>query len=100
MDLWNRPNEFVPERWIDSKLKDTGRDCAYMPFALEARNCVGQPLAQIMLRCLLARLVLRFEFSDESFEAAEGASPSHFTVVPPRYGVRSETKDPKVDYQL
>lgn len=61
--FWNRPDDFVPERWLDPELRDEGITCgAYVPFAVGPRNCVGQPLANIIIRGLLARLLHRYEF--------------------------------------
>ncbi len=71
--LWHRPDEFVPERWIDSalRLKDLGQQeyGAYMPFAIGPRNCLGQPLAKVILRILLARIVNKYTALDLRFEA-------------------------------
>lgn len=71
--LWHRPDEFLPERWIDSALrsKDLGQQeyGAYMPFAIGPRNCLGQPLAQVILRILLARIVNKYTALDLRFEA-------------------------------
>ena len=71
--LWDRPDEFLPERWIDSELrsKDVGQQeyGAYMPFAIGPRNCLGQPLAQVILRILLARIVRKYTVLDPRSEA-------------------------------
>lgn len=73
--LWDRPDEFLPERWIDSELrsKDFGQQeyGAYMPFAIGPRNCLGQPLAQVILRILLARIVNKYSALDLRFEALQ-----------------------------
>lgn len=87
--FWNKPNNFLPERWIDPELKDVGQtNGAYMPFAAGPRNCVGQPLAHIILRTLLSKLISKYEFQDE--RQAKGESPmslrkdmqAGFTVLP------------------
>ena len=87
--FWNRPNDFLPERWLDPALKDLGQTSgAYLPFASGPRNCVGQPLAHIVLRTLLARLVHRFEFRDDRLDDGLDASmllkdmQAGFTVLP------------------
>jgi hypothetical protein len=91
-ELWNRPNDFVPDRWIDPSLRalDAGQEMvgAYMPFAAGPRSCVGQPLANVILRIVLARIVDRYSFSDKS--RASGGDPTKlrkdmqagFTVLP------------------
>jgi hypothetical protein len=65
-EFWNRPNDFIPDRWLDPTLRDIGQsNGAYMPFASGPRNCIGQPLAQIILRTILSRLVIQYEFIDK-----------------------------------
>ena len=69
--LWHRPDDFVPERWIDPNLKDLDegqRSGAFMPFANGPRNCVGQPLAHVILRIMLARIVDRYKVIDKRME--------------------------------
>eukprot|EP00977_Amphora_coffeiformis_P013624 scaffold3608_cov183-Amphora_coffeaeformis.AAC.11 len=64
-DFWLQPDEFLPERWLVTDNVDAGiTNGAYMPFAAGPRNCVGQPLAHVILRTLLAQLVVNFEFQD------------------------------------
>ncbi len=83
---WSQPDEFIPERWLvhpppasqpsssstsnstsDTTIPDLGIRtlCAYIPYATGARNCLGQPMANLILRILLCRLMISFEFSDE-----------------------------------
>ena len=85
---WSRPDEFIPERWLvhlqptapqpnssstnstsdtTTNMPDLGirTPCAYIPYATGARNCLGQPMANLILRILLCRLMISFEFSDE-----------------------------------
>ena len=40
-----------------------------MPFAMGPRNCLGQPLAQVILRILLARILNKFVVVDPKWEA-------------------------------
>jgi len=63
--LWNHPDDFIPERWLDISLKDPGQtNGGYMPFASGPRNCLGQPLARIILRTILAKLIYQYKFTD------------------------------------
>jgi cytochrome P450 len=65
--FWHRPNDFVPERWIDPKLQDLDagqRNGSFMPFAAGPRNCVGQPIAHVVLRIMLAKIVYVCKFHD------------------------------------
>jgi hypothetical protein len=88
--LWNRPHDFLPERWIDSSLrdKDLGQRLSggYIPFAAGPRNCLGQPLAHTILRIMLAKIIYNCEIVDprvverineKSVEAAERSDVQH-----------------------
>lgn len=84
--LWHSPEEFIPERWIDLKLrkKDVGQDepGAYIPFAMGPRNCLGRPMAQIILRVLLARILSRYTVVDPRYEALTARQASYADKVP------------------
>ncbi|GBG33335.1 Cytochrome P450 4V2 [Hondaea fermentalgiana] len=71
--LYDRPNEFLPERWLERLEKDSlplktevavlGRHYAFLPFSLGARNCVGRSLAaNLELKLTLIKLLQRFDF--------------------------------------
>jgi cytochrome P450 family 4 len=69
-DIWkDRPNSFVPERWLSGDLTKLERS-AFMPFCAGPRNCLGQPMAHVWLRILLGTLIQTFEFIDERLESA------------------------------
>lgn len=82
--LWDKPDEFIPERWVDSELrsKDLGQQeyGTYMPFAIGPRNCLGQPLAQVILRILLARIVNKYTALDLKFEALKTLKGDEDTI--------------------
>ena len=87
-EFWHRPNDFLPERWLTNKndgtIKiDKGLETpgAYMPFAQGPRNCLGQPLAHIILRCLLAHLICSYEFRDVD-GCVRKEMQAGFTVLP------------------
>lgn len=71
--LWHRPDDFLPERWIDPSLQklddaQTKFKGTFMPFAFGPRNCVGQPLAQSILRIILARIMNECQVIDPRME--------------------------------
>ncbi|KAL7537479.1 hypothetical protein ACHAXR_007853 [Thalassiosira sp. AJA248-18] len=86
--LWEQPDEFLPERWIDPELRsrDLGQEeyGSYMPFAIGPRNCLGQPLAQVVLRILLARVLKKYEVTDPKFEALKKISKAEGKEFDPR----------------
>jgi cytochrome P450 len=77
-DHWDQPDQFIPERWYEATPKQS-----YMPFAAGPRNCVGQPLANIVVRLILARLIREFDVQDDSSgQNANKRMQAGFTVLP------------------
>jgi cytochrome P450 len=56
-----RPDEFLPERWLVD-FEGTQKE-AYHPFGVGPRQCMGQLLAWVELRVILARLVWNFDMA-------------------------------------
>ncbi|TAQ88837.1 hypothetical protein B7494_g2857 [Chlorociboria aeruginascens] len=54
------PETFRPERWIDPDCKDNLS--ASQPFQIGPRACLGQNMAWMELRILVAKLVFHFDF--------------------------------------
>lgn len=93
--LWSKPEEFLPERWIDPSYlqKDKGqRSGAFMPYSMGSRNCLGQVLAGVVLRIMLARIINKYVVVDSRVERCETNDSSNddlrmdmqvgFTVLP------------------
>ncbi|KAK6118995.1 hypothetical protein DH2020_047281 [Rehmannia glutinosa] len=62
--IWDNPNEFRPERFMDDngKLDFRGNNFHYHPFGSGRKICVGMPLAERMLVYLLASLLHSFDW--------------------------------------
>ena len=60
-DLWPNPLAFEPERFTGGKGDELG-NYAYLPFIQGPRNCLGQYLALLEARVVLATLLKRFKF--------------------------------------
>ena len=58
-DLWERPEDFIPERFEKEKTKSY-RDF-YFPFGAGPRMCVGNNFAIFEMVLAIARLLERFE---------------------------------------
>eukprot|EP00536_Pseudo-nitzschia_multiseries_P003664 jgi/Psemu1/186281/e_gw1.57.137.1 len=102
-DFWSRPDDFIPERWIDTDLKDPGQsNGSYMPFALGPRNCLGRPLAHINLRTILAKVIYEYKFTDARLRNTCNADDlriemeAGFTVLPTG-GVHLEIESRRLD---
>ncbi|KAI9927012.1 hypothetical protein MW887_003393 [Aspergillus wentii] len=65
---FNRPYEFAPQRWLPSthpeydSAFDTDDRSAFRPFSVGSRNCLGQAMAYIVLRIIIAKLCWRFDW--------------------------------------
>lgn len=63
-DAWGPDaSEFRPDRFTNGVAAACKPAHMYMPFGLGPRTCLGQNLAMIELKVVLARLLSRFSFS-------------------------------------
>ncbi|KAF2969303.1 hypothetical protein GQX73_g4289 [Xylaria multiplex] len=58
-DYWYRPDEFIPERWIDPKSTDI--KAASQPFSLGYRACPGKSFAMLQLSLLFAKILYTYD---------------------------------------
>ncbi|MGA2985947.1 MAG: cytochrome P450 [Terriglobia bacterium] len=58
--FFNRPEEFIPERWEKDFAKTLPR-CAYFPFGAGPRLCIGNTFAQAEVPMILAAIVQKFQ---------------------------------------
>ena len=65
-DFWVEPERCIPERWLVSEGDPLHpRKNAFRPFELGPRNCIGQELAMLELRMILAMTVRDFDIDTE-----------------------------------
>lgn len=57
------PLKYIPERWTDEKPDYLVDKRAFMPFSAGIYNCVGQKLAMMEMRSVVANLVRNFVVS-------------------------------------
>nr|ABY59959.1 cytochrome P450 monooxygenase CYP5005A19 [Tetrahymena thermophila] len=57
--VFENPDDFKPERWLDSN--NLKQQSNFSPFSQGPRSCIGQHLAIIEGKCLLASILLQFE---------------------------------------
>ncbi len=58
---FERPEEFIPERWADGLAKRLPR-CAYFPFSVGPRVCIGNTFALVELALLVPAIMRKFQF--------------------------------------
>jgi cytochrome P450 len=59
-DLWERPDEFDPDRFDSTAGKESSK-CAYIPFSAGPRVCVGMAFATQEALLILSSIVRRYK---------------------------------------
>jgi cytochrome P450 len=82
----DRPEEFVPDRFLELDLSTSsnrryGKSPAYLPFSIGPRNCIGQNLANVELKSILAHVVRRYILKPN--EAAVDPIPVFLLTIKP-----------------
>ncbi|MGI8556141.1 MAG: cytochrome P450 [Pyrinomonadaceae bacterium] len=54
--FWEKPEEFIPERWEKISVKEAGNRFIYFPFSKGIRSCIGEQFAWMEGVLLLANL--------------------------------------------
>ena len=57
------PDQFKPERWLDSNGKFQYKSYIFMPFSIGPRVCVGESLAKADLQLFTAMMFHKYEFT-------------------------------------
>uniref|UniRef100_A0A0E0LQE5 Cytochrome P450 n=1 Tax=Oryza punctata TaxID=4537 RepID=A0A0E0LQE5_ORYPU len=64
-NYWDKPDEFLPERFMDGSTKSTdfkGQDFQFLPFGSGRRMCPGIHSAKVTLEIMLANLIYCFNW--------------------------------------
>jgi cytochrome P450 len=87
---WERPDEFVPERFLDmaNQLDFRGKAFEFIPFGSGRRLCPGVPMAERVVPFILASLLHAFEWrlpdgvSAEELDVSEKFTTANVLNVP------------------
>ncbi|XVF49753.1 hypothetical protein PTKIN_Ptkin04bG0038900 [Pterospermum kingtungense] len=60
---WDAPDEFQPERFLNTPIDVKGHDFEVIPFGAGRRGCPGYSFAMVMNEVVLANLVYKFDWS-------------------------------------
>ncbi|MDF0531677.1 cytochrome P450 [Tsukamurella sp. 8F] len=62
-ELWTDPAKFDPDRFSEPRSEHKKHRYAFAPFGGGAHNCIGQIFANLEVKTVMHRLLLRYEFS-------------------------------------
>ena len=80
-EVYTEPNRFLPDRWLTLRPSPY----AYHPFGAGARMCIGGPLALVIMRVALRRILSRFRLA--VVEGTDVSAHVESTMLVPTNGV-------------
>ncbi|XVE56696.1 hypothetical protein DITRI_Ditri04bG0031400 [Diplodiscus trichospermus] len=75
-NLWEKPEEFIPERFENSPIDFQGQDLQFMPFGFGRRGCPGMPFGVASIEYVIANLLYWFDWKLPAGEIAENLNMS------------------------
>lgn len=79
--LWDEPDEFLPERFLNNPIDFKGNDFQYIPFGAGRRACPGMAFAIAMDEIVLANLVHKYDWSLPSGKTGEDLDMTETTGI-------------------
>lgn len=61
-EFWENPDEFLPERFVNSSIDVKGQDYELLPFGVGRRMCPGMSMGMAMTELVLANLLYPFDW--------------------------------------
>ncbi|XVF08817.1 hypothetical protein REPUB_Repub07fG0036100 [Reevesia pubescens] len=68
---WEKPEEFIPERFENSPIDYKGQDFQFIPFGCGRRGCPGMPFGVASIEYVIANLLYWFDWKLAAGENAE-----------------------------
>ena len=56
-NYWENPNEFQPERFVDSSIDFRGQSFEFLPFGASMRGCPGANFAVLLIEVALTNIL-------------------------------------------
>lgn len=91
--FWDRPDQFVPERWEEQPVKEASRKFIYLPFSRGVRSCIGESFAWTEGILAVAAIAQRWRFALAEGQKI-GLKP--LMTLRPAYGMRMVAEKRKV----
>ncbi|PIA50807.1 hypothetical protein AQUCO_01200218v1 [Aquilegia coerulea] len=80
-NLWERPEEFIPERFINSPINFSGQDFKYIPFGSGRRICPGILFGTTAVELVIANLLYWFDWETPGGEKLDMAESFGLSVI-------------------
>ncbi|GJR61271.1 cytochrome P450 71A4-like protein [Tanacetum coccineum] len=61
--LWEKPDKFKPERFLNSSIDYKGRDFKFLPFGAGRRGCPGIQFSAVISELALANIVYKYDLA-------------------------------------
>ncbi|PHT85238.1 hypothetical protein T459_07344 [Capsicum annuum] len=61
-EIWENPEEFIPERFLNSKIDFRGQNFELLPFGAGKRGCLGMTLGVAVMELSLSNLLYAFDW--------------------------------------
>ena len=87
-NIWENPNSFVPERFLELDMDVKGQNFELIPFGAGRRICPGLPLATRMVHLMLASLIHSCDWKLE-----DGMTPENMNMED-RFGITLQKAQP------
>ena len=87
-NIWENPNSFVPERFLELDMDVKGQNFELIPFGAGRRICPGLPLATRMVHLMLASLIHSCDWKLE-----DGITPENMNMED-RFGITLQKAQP------
>ncbi|KAA3475746.1 cytochrome P450 71A1-like [Gossypium australe] len=85
---WEKPEEFIPERFENNPINFSGEDFQFIPFGVGRRSCPGLQFGVASVEYMIANLVYCFDW-----KLADGDTADNLDMTEP-YGIAVYRKSP------
>ncbi len=83
--FWQKPNEFIPERWEKISVKEASNKYIYFPFGCGVRRCIGENFAWTEAVLLLATIARKWKLQ---LDPSQKFAIKPMITLRPKYGMK------------